>query len=71
MIAAVLTLFLACYAWLVFLPKYEGTSGYSFVRNIITIITIILIAAAGIQIYFSIKKEEPQMDKIIEEQMGK
>jgi hypothetical protein len=71
MIAAVLTLSLIYYAWFIFLPVYEGTSGYSLVRNIVTIITVALAIAAGIQIYFSIKKEESQMDKLVEEQILK
>jgi uncharacterized membrane protein len=71
MVAAVLTLSLIYYAWFIFLPVYEGTSGYSLVRNIVTIITVALVAVVGIQIYFSMKKEESQMDELVEEQVKK
>jgi membrane protein DedA with SNARE-associated domain len=67
-IAAVCSVLLVFYAWFMFLPQFEERSDYSFVRDIVMVLTVLLLAAAGIQMFLSIRKEEPQVKKLIEEQ---
>jgi hypothetical protein len=62
-VAAVCSLLLVVYAWFMFLPQFENELEYSFVRDIITVITVLLAAAAGIQIYLAIEKKAPEDDK--------
>ncbi len=55
-IASICSMFLVIYIWLVFLPLYEGTVTYEYVKNIAFVLTILLIASIGIQIFLSVKK---------------
>jgi len=57
-ISSILTLVLAAYSWTVFLPSFADTSAYPTLRTVMGIIVIVLLVAAGIQIYLAIKKEE-------------
>jgi len=55
-IASICSLLLVVYIWLIFLPLYEGTVAYEYVKNIAFVLTILLLASAGIQIFLSVKK---------------
>jgi len=55
-IASICSLLLVMYIWLIFLPLYEETAAYEYVKNIAFILTILLLASAGIQIFLSVKK---------------
>jgi len=44
------------YLWLVYLPVYEFTTAYGFVKRIVSIITVLLVLSAGIQLFLAIKK---------------
>jgi hypothetical protein len=63
-IAAVCSLLLVVYAWLMFLPMFEGLSEYSSVKNIIIVLSVALIALSGFQLYVAIwGREEKSEDK--------
>jgi len=51
-------LLLIGYIWLVFLPIFEHTAGYDFIRNIAFVLTALLSISAGIQLFLSIMKEK-------------
>ena len=55
-IASICSLFLVIYIWLIFLPLYEGTVAYEYVKNMAFVLTILLLVATGIQIFLSVKK---------------
>jgi len=55
-IASVCSLFLVIYIWLIFLPLYEGTVAYEYVKNMAFVLTILLLVSTGIQIFLSVKK---------------
>jgi len=57
-ISCILTLVLAAYSWSVILPSFEGTSAYPSLRTVMGILVVVLLGAAGIQIYLAIRKEE-------------
>lgn len=59
-IAAVCSLLLVFYAWLMFLPMFEGLSQYYEVKNIVILITVLLIAVSIFQFYMAITKKEPK-----------
>ena len=69
MIAAVCSLLLVAYAWFMFLPTYEGELEYYFVRNIIMVLTVLLLISAGIQMFLSMTKEESKSHESAEEQV--
>jgi membrane protein DedA with SNARE-associated domain len=60
MIAAVCSLILVVYAWLMFLPIFKGLSQYSDVQNIVILITVLLIAVSIFQFYMAIQRKEPK-----------
>ena len=63
-IAAVCSLLLVVYAWLMFLPMFEGLSEYSSVKNIIIVLSVALIALSGFQLYVAIwGREDKSEDK--------
>jgi membrane protein DedA with SNARE-associated domain len=63
-IAAICSLLLVVYAWLMFLPMFEGLSQYSDVKNIIIVLSIALIAVSGFQLYVAIwGREEKSEDQ--------
>jgi len=45
-----------------FLPTFEGLTQYSDVRNIITILSILLIVVSGFQFYMAVQREEPKQE---------
>ena len=63
-IAAISSLLLVIYAWLMFLPMFEGIDQYYDVRNIVIIISVLLIGLACFQLYVAVlgkeEKEEIQ-----------
>ncbi len=64
-VSFICSLLLISYIWLVFLPIFEDTSEYEFIRNVSFIITVLLLVSAGIQLFLSIIKERPQRTKSI------
>ena len=62
MMAAICTLLLVVYAWFMFLPTFEGLTQYSDVRNIITILSVLLIVVSGFQFYIAVQREEPKQE---------
>jgi membrane protein DedA with SNARE-associated domain len=61
-IAAVCSLLLVVYAWLMFLPMFEDLSQYSDVKNIIIVLSVLLIALSGFQLYVAIWGREDKSD---------
>jgi len=61
-IAAVCSLLLVAYAWLMFLPMFEDLSQYSDVKNIIIVLSVALIALSGFQLYVAIWGREDKSD---------
>jgi membrane protein DedA with SNARE-associated domain len=61
-IAAVCSLLLVAYAWLMFLPMFEDLSQYSDVRNIIIVLSVLLIALSGLQLYVAIWGREDKSE---------
>ena len=57
-ISAVCTLLLVAYLWLMFLPSFADSPDYPGVRTIVFILTILVLAAAGIQVFLAIEKEK-------------
>lgn len=64
-ISSVCSLLLVGYAWFVFLPTFSGTDVYGAVQYIVILLTVLLIAVSGIQIFLSIRREETQEDESI------
>ncbi len=62
-IAAVCSLLLAAYAWLMFLPMFEGLSQYSDMRNIVIVLSVLLIALACFQLYVAIWGREDKLEE--------
>jgi len=60
LMAAICTFLLVIYAWFMFLPMFEGINQYSDVRNIITVLSVLLIVVSGFQFYVAIQKEKPK-----------
>lgn len=58
LIAAVCSLLLVVYAWTMFLPMFEGLTQYSEVRNIIIVLSLLLLAVSILQFYVAFRKEE-------------
>ena len=61
-ISAVCSLALIVYAWLAFLPSFEGATEYLPVRNIVVLLTALLLVVSAIQIVLSVKGEETSLD---------
>lgn len=58
LISAVCSLALIVYAWLAFLPSFEGATEYQSVRNMVVLLTALLLVVSAIQIVLSVKREE-------------
>lgn len=58
MISAVCSLALIGYAWLAFLPSFEGAGEYSSIRYVVILLTVLLLVVVAIQIVLSVKREE-------------
>ncbi|RLI12398.1 hypothetical protein DRO35_03200 [Candidatus Bathyarchaeota archaeon] len=56
LISSVCFMILVGYLWLVYLPVYEFTTAYGFVKRVVSIITVLLVLSAGIQLFLAIKK---------------
>ena len=63
LIAAVCSLLLVVYAWLMFLPMFEGLSQYDEVRNIIIVLSIALIVISVFQLYVAICGREEKQEE--------
>lgn len=61
-ISSVCSLVLVGYSWLVFLPAFKDTAEYAAVQNMVILLTVLLVAVSGMQIYLSVKREETQTD---------
>ena len=61
-IAAICSLLLVVYAWLMFLPMFEDLSQYSDVKNIIIVLSVLLIALSGFQLYVGIWGREDKSE---------
>jgi len=59
-ISSVCSLILVGYSWLVFLPAFKDTAEYTAVQNIVILLTVLLVAVSGMQVYLSVKREETQ-----------
>jgi hypothetical protein len=62
-ISAVCSLALVAYAWLGFLPSFEATVEYPSIRNVVILLTILLVAVSGIQIVMSVAREGTEEDE--------
>lgn len=62
--AAVCSLLLVVYAWTMFLPMFEGLTQYSEVRNIIIVLSVLLLAVSFFQFYVAFRKEESKPEQI-------
>ncbi len=62
LISSICSLLLVGYAWFVFLPPFNDTPVYSAVQYVVILLTVLLIAVSGIQIFLSIRREETQED---------
>ncbi len=61
-ISAVCSLALIGYAWFAFLPSFEGAAEYWSVRNVVILLTVLLLVVSGIQFVLSVKTEEISQD---------
>ena len=59
-IAAICSLALVGYAWLVFLPSFQGGAEYASVRYVVIIVTVLLLIVSGIEGILSVKVEKAQ-----------
>jgi Na+/melibiose symporter-like transporter len=57
-VAAICSLLLVAYAWLMFLPMFEGSNEYSGVQTIVIWLSVLLVALSGLQFYFGIRRKE-------------
>ena len=51
---------LVVYAWLVFLPSFQGATEYASVRYVVIIVTVLLLIASGIQAILSVNVEKAE-----------
>ena len=58
--SAVCSLALVGYAWLIFLPSFQGATEYASVRNVVIIVTVLLLIVSGIQAILSVKAEKAE-----------
>ncbi len=56
--AATCILLLAAYFWVSYLPQISGSPQYEGIRNMVILLTVILIALAAIQIFLAIEREK-------------
>ena len=61
-ISAVCSLALVIYAWLAFLPSYQGATEYPSIRNVVILLTVLLLVVTTIQVVLSVKREEISRD---------
>ncbi|MFB0523131.1 MAG: hypothetical protein ACETV1_05140 [Candidatus Bathyarchaeia archaeon] len=59
-IAFICSLLLVGYSWFVFLPSFAGLPEYSTIQNVVIVLTVLLLMVSGIQIFLSIRTEEPE-----------
>jgi hypothetical protein len=58
--SAICSLALVGYAWLIFLPSFQGAAEYSSVRYVVIIVTVLLLIVSCIQAILSVKVEKAQ-----------
>jgi len=61
-IAAVCSLLLVVYAWLMFLPMFEGLDQYYDVRNIVIVLSVLLVGLACFQLYVAFLGREEKVE---------
>ncbi len=61
-ISAVCSLALVIYAWLAFLPSFQGATEYPSIRNVVILLTVLLLVVTTIQVVLSVKREEISRD---------
>ena len=71
LISAVCSLALIAYAWLAFLPSFEGATEYPSVRNIVVLLTALLLVVSAIQVVLSVKREETSLADTARDLNGK
>jgi hypothetical protein len=63
-IAFVCSMLLVGYSWFIFLPPFEGAQEYPYIRNVVILLTVLLLIASGIQIFLSIRGEETEQNDL-------